>query len=131
MQVWLLLFGCSFEGELESTIAELEESNCKLVTLKAERDAAKGAFFPVLNLGSKHVAGDKARDKQKDLHDMEATLKELLVKFFYIFLVHELTRLKGLSVSTGFSPFTGSIFISPTRIEGSLWGEDRNIEAVI
>lgn len=65
-------------GELESTVAELEESNCKLVTLKAERDAAKGAFFPILSLGSKNVAGDKARDKQKDLHDMEATLKELL-----------------------------------------------------
>lgn len=64
-------------GELESTIAELEESNCKLATLKAKRDAAKGAFFPVL-LGNKHVASDRARDKQKDLQDMESTLKELL-----------------------------------------------------
>ncbi|RVW20060.1 E3 ubiquitin-protein ligase BRE1-like 1 [Vitis vinifera] len=71
-------FAWESQGELESTVAELEESNCKLVTLKAERDAAKGAFFPILSLGSKNVAGDKARDKQKDLHDMEATLKELL-----------------------------------------------------
>ncbi|KAM7472059.1 hypothetical protein LguiA_010242 [Lonicera macranthoides] len=64
-------------GELESTIAELEESNCKLATLKAERDAAKGVFFPVL-LGNKHVASDKPRDKQRDLQDMESSLKKLL-----------------------------------------------------
>uniref|UniRef100_A0A5B7BUQ2 E3 ubiquitin protein ligase n=1 Tax=Davidia involucrata TaxID=16924 RepID=A0A5B7BUQ2_DAVIN len=65
-------------GELESTVAELEESNCKLATLKAEKDAAKGAFSLVLNMGNKHVAGDRARDKQKDLQDMESALKELL-----------------------------------------------------
>ncbi|XP_058084493.1 E3 ubiquitin-protein ligase BRE1-like 1 isoform X2 [Magnolia sinica] len=65
-------------GELEDTIAELEESNCKLAVLKAQRDAAQGACFPVLNIGNKHVAGDKARDKQKDLQDMESSLKEFL-----------------------------------------------------
>lgn len=71
---------CSLKGELESTIAELDESNCKLATLKAQRDAAKGAFFPVL-VGNKHVSSDRARDKQKDLQDMESALKELLVSF--------------------------------------------------
>lgn len=64
-------------GELEVTLAELEESNCNLASLKAQRDAAKGAFFPVLNVGNKPVASDKVRDKQKDLNDMESTLKEL------------------------------------------------------
>ncbi|KHG27855.1 E3 ubiquitin-protein ligase BRE1-like 1 [Gossypium arboreum] len=67
------------KGELESAVAELQESNCKLATLKAERDATKGAFFPVLNLGSKHVSGDKVKDKHIDLHEMESALKELLV----------------------------------------------------
>lgn len=66
-------------GELESTVAELDESNHKLATLKAESDAAKGAVFPVLNVGTKHVANDKIRDKQKDLQDMESSLKEILV----------------------------------------------------
>ncbi|CAK7347813.1 unnamed protein product [Dovyalis caffra] len=66
------------KGELETAVAELEDSNCKLASLKAERDATKGAFFPVLNLGSKHVAGDKVRDKQKDLQEMESAVKELL-----------------------------------------------------
>ncbi|XP_059633890.1 E3 ubiquitin-protein ligase BRE1-like 1 [Cornus florida] len=82
-------------GELEITIAELEESNCKLATLKAERDAAKGAVFPVLNLGSKHVSGDKAkvRDKQKDLQDMESALKKLLDQVSCRLL--ELKRLHG------------------------------------
>ncbi|KAI8545437.1 hypothetical protein RHMOL_Rhmol07G0039500 [Rhododendron molle] len=64
--------------ELESTVAELEESNCKLATLKTESDAAKGAFFPVLNFANKPVASDRTKDKQKELQDMESTLKELL-----------------------------------------------------
>lgn len=68
-----------FEEELEVTLAELEESNCNLASLKAQRDAAKGAFFPILNQGNKHIAGDRIKDKQKDLHDMESTLKELMV----------------------------------------------------
>ncbi|KAJ6675598.1 RING FINGER PROTEIN-RELATED [Salix viminalis] len=66
------------KGELETTVAELNDSNCKLATLKAERNATKGAFFPVLNMGSKHAAGDKVKDKQKDLQEMESTVKELL-----------------------------------------------------
>jgi E3 ubiquitin-protein ligase BRE1 len=66
-------------GELETTVAELNDSNCKLATLKAERNATKGAFFPVLNLGSKHAAGDQVRDKQKDLQEMESAVQELLV----------------------------------------------------
>ncbi|CAK9153322.1 unnamed protein product, partial [Ilex paraguariensis] len=66
-------------GELENTLAELEESNCKLATLKAEGDVAKGAFFPVLNLvGSKNVASERTIDKEKDLQDMKSALKELL-----------------------------------------------------
>lgn len=69
----------SFEGELESALAELQESNCKLATLRVEKDATKGVFFPVLNLGSKHVTGDKAKDKQRALQEMESTLKEMLV----------------------------------------------------
>ncbi|KAG6784625.1 hypothetical protein POTOM_010323 [Populus tomentosa] len=66
------------KGELEIAVAELKHSNCKLATLKAERDATKGAFFPVINLGSKHIGGDKVRDKQKDLQEMESAVKELL-----------------------------------------------------
>ncbi|KAF9668749.1 hypothetical protein SADUNF_Sadunf14G0035900 [Salix dunnii] len=66
------------KGELETTVAELNDSNCKLATLKAERKATKGAFFPVLNVGSKHAAGDKDRDKQKDIQEMESAVKELL-----------------------------------------------------
>ncbi|CAK8541332.1 unnamed protein product [Lathyrus sativus] len=66
------------KGELESTVSELEENNHKLATLKVEKDAAKGAVLPVLTVGNTHVPNDKIRDKQKDLQDMESTLKELL-----------------------------------------------------
>ncbi|KAL2234061.1 UNVERIFIED_CONTAM: E3 ubiquitin-protein ligase BRE1-like 1, partial [Sesamum indicum] len=77
--------------ELESTISELEESNRKLAILKAERDVAKGAFFPVLNRGNQQVTTDKARDKQKDLQEMESSLKELLDQSTS--RLHELKRL--------------------------------------
>ncbi|XP_004307007.1 PREDICTED: E3 ubiquitin-protein ligase BRE1-like 1 [Fragaria vesca subsp. vesca] len=63
------------KGELETTLGELEENNRQLAILKAERDSTKGATFPVLNFLNKPV--DRARDKQKDLQDMESTLKEL------------------------------------------------------
>ncbi|GMI80790.1 hypothetical protein HRI_001748300 [Hibiscus trionum] len=66
------------KGELESAVVELQESNCKLAALKAERDATNGAFFPVLKLGSKHGSGDKVKDKHRNLHEMESSLKELL-----------------------------------------------------
>ncbi|XP_062106458.1 uncharacterized protein LOC133817850 [Humulus lupulus] len=65
-------------GELQNRVAELEEINCKLAILKAHRDAAKVAGFPVLNLGSKHISSDKVRDKVKDIQDMETALKELM-----------------------------------------------------
>lgn len=75
---FFLSFWLNFEGELETTLGELEENNRQLATLKAERDSTKGATFPVLNfLNNKPV--DRARDKQKDLQDMESTLKELTV----------------------------------------------------
>lgn len=64
--------------ELESTIAELEESNHQLAVLKAEKDAGKGPIFPILNLGNKTVAVDKSRDREKDLQDMESALSNLL-----------------------------------------------------
>ncbi|KAM3238484.1 E3 ubiquitin-protein ligase BRE1-like 1 [Capsicum annuum] len=78
-------------GELEKTVAHLDESNRKLAILKAEKDAAKGVLFPVLNLGNKHSANDKARDKQRDMQDMESTLKEYLDQSSFRLL--ELNRL--------------------------------------
>ncbi|XP_022145595.1 E3 ubiquitin-protein ligase BRE1-like 1 [Momordica charantia] len=63
--------------ELESAMAELEESNSKVTKLRAEHDAAKRAGFPVLNLGGKQSGSGKVRDKQKDLRDMESSLKDL------------------------------------------------------
>ncbi|XP_050385967.1 E3 ubiquitin-protein ligase BRE1-like 1 [Argentina anserina] len=63
------------KGELETTLGELGENNRQLATLKAKRDSTNGATFPILNFLNKPV--DKAIDKQKDLQDMESTLKEL------------------------------------------------------
>ncbi|KAL5728381.1 RING-type E3 ubiquitin transferase [Ranunculus cassubicifolius] len=65
------------EGELNSAVAELNENNRNLATMKAHRDAAKGATFPVLSLGNNRVPVDKGRDKQKDIQEMESELKGL------------------------------------------------------
>ncbi|XP_039034318.1 E3 ubiquitin-protein ligase BRE1-like 1 isoform X2 [Hibiscus syriacus] len=65
------------DGEFERAVAELQESNCKLAAIKAERDATNGAFSPVLKLGSKPISGDKVKEKHRDLHEMESALKEL------------------------------------------------------
>lgn len=76
---------------MEASLRELNENNSKLATLKAERDATKRGLFPVFNLGNKNVAGDRIKDGQKDLHDLESTLKKLTVIFHIHFLwfVHE------------------------------------------
>ncbi|XP_074272824.1 E3 ubiquitin-protein ligase BRE1-like 1 [Silene latifolia] len=77
-------------GELESTTLELEDCNQKLGALKAEKDATKGAFFPVLNLGNKHPGNDRAADNQKDLLEMESKLKESMA--------HSSSRLQELEL---------------------------------
>ncbi|XP_039121891.1 E3 ubiquitin-protein ligase BRE1-like 1 [Dioscorea cayenensis subsp. rotundata] len=63
--------------ELAKTVAELEESNSKLSILKAQRDGFQGAPFLFRALGNKQAGGDKIRDKQKELQDMESTFNEL------------------------------------------------------
>ncbi|PQQ05226.1 E3 ubiquitin-protein ligase BRE1-like 1 [Prunus yedoensis var. nudiflora] len=55
------------DGELEAAVSELADSNCQLATLKAESDAAKGAVFPVLNFGNKHVDRDQASSRLMDI----------------------------------------------------------------
>lgn len=67
------------KGDLDSAVMELKGCNNKLATLKAERDASNGAFFPIFSVGSKHVPGDKVKDEQRDLQQMEVTLRELRV----------------------------------------------------
>ncbi|KAM2279922.1 hypothetical protein FF1_040355 [Malus domestica] len=61
------------KGELKTIVGELEDSDRQL---KQKVTTAKGTVSPVLNVGNKHV--DRVRDKQKDLQDMESTLKDLM-----------------------------------------------------
>ncbi|XVF03892.1 hypothetical protein REPUB_Repub05bG0032400 [Reevesia pubescens] len=84
------------QDDTSTAIADLDESPDelswrKLATLKAEKYATKGPFFPVLDLGSKHVTGDKVKGKHRDLHEMESALKELLEQ-----ASSRLAKLKGL-----------------------------------
>lgn len=58
-----------------------------MASLRAERDATKGAFFPVLDMASKHASGDRSGDNQKDLQDMESMLKELMVCLIHLLLM--------------------------------------------
>ncbi|CAI9101302.1 OLC1v1038595C1 [Oldenlandia corymbosa var. corymbosa] len=64
--------------ELESTIAELEESACELSNLKADKNATKETNIPILDRCNNAINSDKSLDNQKDLEDMESSLKDLL-----------------------------------------------------
>lgn len=70
-----------------STVAELEEINGKLANLKAQKDAAPGAPFLFLALGNKQVDGDKLRDKDKEMQDLDSTLKDLKVPIHFLLVV--------------------------------------------
>ncbi|KAJ8513461.1 hypothetical protein OPV22_003895 [Ensete ventricosum] len=63
--------------ESASTVAELEESNRKLTILKSQRDTTQGTCFAFPTFGNKQVGGDKEKDVQKDVQNMESSLKEL------------------------------------------------------
>ncbi|URD94822.1 E3 ubiquitin-protein ligase BRE1-like [Musa troglodytarum] len=63
--------------ESASTVAELEESNRKLTILKSQRNTTQSRCFAFPTFGNKQVGGDKDKDVQKDMQDMESSLKEL------------------------------------------------------
>ena len=74
----------TFQEELASAVAKLEESNHKLAVLKAQGDPTHGTPILFPTLGNKSLPEDNVRDKQKELQDLEACHKEFTVniKFF-------------------------------------------------
>ncbi|XP_074578685.1 E3 ubiquitin-protein ligase BRE1-like 1 [Curcuma longa] len=64
--------------ELASTVAELEESNCRISKLKLHKVTTQNSHFLFPSFGNKQVAGDnKVKDAKKDMQYMESSLKEL------------------------------------------------------
>jgi E3 ubiquitin-protein ligase BRE1 len=70
---------CSFQEELTSVVAKLEETKHKLAALKAQGDNKQGTPILVPTVGNKNATAGKVRDKQRELQDLEATHKELMV----------------------------------------------------
>lgn len=66
-------------GELASTMSELEESNSKLASLKAQKDGSKVAPILKSKLGNKQSGVDMTRYEQKEIQDMESSLKEFKI----------------------------------------------------
>ncbi|XP_042388910.1 E3 ubiquitin-protein ligase BRE1-like 1 isoform X1 [Zingiber officinale] len=64
--------------ELASTVAELEENNCRISKLKLHKSTTQSSYFLFPNFGNKQVAGDKVKDAEKDMQHMESSLKELM-----------------------------------------------------
>ena len=71
----------TFQEELASAVAELEESNHKLAVLKAQGDPTHGTPILFPTLGNKSFPQDNVRDKQKELQDLGASHKEFTVKY--------------------------------------------------
>ncbi|KAI0520643.1 hypothetical protein KFK09_008121 [Dendrobium nobile] len=65
-------------GELATAMSELEESNSKLASVKAQSDGSNVAPIFYSKLGNKQSAIDVARN-EKEIQDMEAFLKEIQV----------------------------------------------------
>jgi len=71
---------CTFQEELTRAIAKLEKTNKhKLAALKVQGDNKQGTPILVPTLGNKNATAEKVRDKQRELQDLEATHKELMV----------------------------------------------------
>ncbi|KAK8964000.1 E3 ubiquitin-protein ligase BRE1-like 1 [Platanthera guangdongensis] len=66
-------------GELSITLSELEESNFKLASLKAQRDGSNVAPILKSTLGNKQSAVDTDKYGQKEIQDMESSLNEFKV----------------------------------------------------
>ncbi|KAH9292409.1 hypothetical protein KI387_042399 [Taxus chinensis] len=56
-------------GELDEAMADLEESKCKLASLKSHRDASLGASFPGLHLGIRSTQETSLEISQKAARD--------------------------------------------------------------
>ncbi|PKU66038.1 E3 ubiquitin-protein ligase BRE1-like 1 [Dendrobium catenatum] len=65
-------------GELATAMSELEESNSKLASVKAQSDGSNVAPIFYSKLGNKQSAIDVAKN-EKEIQDMEAFLKEIQV----------------------------------------------------
>jgi len=70
---------CTFQEELTRAVAKLEETKHKLAALKVQGDNKQGTPILVPTLGNKNATAEKVRDKQRELQDLEATHKELMV----------------------------------------------------
>ena len=70
---------CTFQEELTRAVAKLEKTKQKLAALKIQGDNKQGTPILVPTLGNKNATAEKVRDKQRELQDLEATHKELMV----------------------------------------------------
>ncbi|PKA46449.1 E3 ubiquitin-protein ligase BRE1-like 1 [Apostasia shenzhenica] len=64
------------EVELAHSMSELEENNSRLAFFKSQKVGSKGAPILFPTFGNRQVA-DKARDKHKEIQELESSLKEL------------------------------------------------------
>ncbi|XP_077240995.1 histone mono-ubiquitination 2 isoform X2 [Tasmannia lanceolata] len=63
-------------GELEESMAELEESRRKLVNLKMQKDGAYGMHIPVFNVANGSSSPDKPVDKTRGLRELKDSVEE-------------------------------------------------------
>lgn len=86
LQVYLNLhYSIMFEGELEESMAELEESRRKLINLKMQKDGVSSMQVPipvpviVPNAVNGTVSPEKPADRSKRLRELKESIEEIKV----------------------------------------------------
>lgn len=80
-----------FEGELEESMAELEESRRKLINMKMQKDGVSGMHIPipipviVPNVVNGTLSPEKPVDRSKRLRELKESIEEIKVFIFYFF----------------------------------------------
>ena len=64
------------KGELDESIAELEESRRKLVNLKMQKDVASGMHTPTHGTANGNWAPEKPADRTMGLRELKDSIEE-------------------------------------------------------
>lgn len=85
-----------FEGELEESMAELEESRRKLINMKMQKDGVSGMHIPipipviVPNVVNGTLSPEKPVDRSKRLRELKESIEEIKVFIYFFGSIHTL-----------------------------------------
>lgn len=68
------------KGELDDTMAELEECRRKLINLKMQKDVASGMHFPCSGAANGNLSPEKSAERTISMRDLKNSIEETRVR---------------------------------------------------